>query len=530
MRKFSSYGPLDTDEHYFAPRKELIYKAYTQLVGENPAKGGHYITVWGPRQTGKTWLMQETVQKIQKENKFDVGIFSFESVKKEKDQNEILTVFIHKLTEVFQKQFPPINKFREIPYLFSKQYFQKPVIMIIDEFDSLEEDFVNRFASIFRDIFISRTNERDKNSKDKTNLLHGLALVGVRSVLGIENVKGSPFNVQRSLHIPNLTYDEVKGIFQWYEKESSQEMENKVIEKLYDETRGQPGLTCWFGELLTETFNHEKNKTITMSNFEEVYAAAIHTLPNNNILNIISKVKHSPYREWVLELFKTSEKITFNFDDENINYLYMNGVIEEEKVGRTDYYVKFSCPFVQKRLFNYFSGEMFDYMGQLVEPFENLDDVVTESGLNLRNLMKCYSGYLTRNREWLLKDAPRRKDLRIYEAVYHFNLYMYLFEFLKSRGGKVYPEFPTGNGKIDLIIQYKNRIYGLEVKSFTHEAAYKDALHQAAQYGKELGLNQIALIFFVESIDKSNRQTYETDYLDSAANVTVTPIFIEIGR
>jgi hypothetical protein len=36
-----------------------------------------------------------------------------------------------------------------------------------------------------------------------------MALIGVRAVLGVENVKGSPFNVQRSVHIPNLTHDEV---------------------------------------------------------------------------------------------------------------------------------------------------------------------------------------------------------------------------------------------------------------------------------------------------------------------------------
>jgi hypothetical protein len=54
MRRFSSYGPINTKLHYYAPRKELIAGAITQLMGENPSEGGHYITVWAPRQTGKT--------------------------------------------------------------------------------------------------------------------------------------------------------------------------------------------------------------------------------------------------------------------------------------------------------------------------------------------------------------------------------------------------------------------------------------------------------------------------------------------
>ena len=44
MRQFSSYGPVDTDLHYYVPREALIQEAYTQLMGENPNKGGHFIT------------------------------------------------------------------------------------------------------------------------------------------------------------------------------------------------------------------------------------------------------------------------------------------------------------------------------------------------------------------------------------------------------------------------------------------------------------------------------------------------------
>jgi hypothetical protein len=36
MRRFSSYGPLDTDNHYYAPRKELIGIVYKWLIGKNP--------------------------------------------------------------------------------------------------------------------------------------------------------------------------------------------------------------------------------------------------------------------------------------------------------------------------------------------------------------------------------------------------------------------------------------------------------------------------------------------------------------
>ena len=71
MRKFSSYGPVDTDLHYYVPRTALIEQGLTQLVGKTPDKGGHYITVWAPRQRGKTWIMVQVLRRLQNEKQYE---------------------------------------------------------------------------------------------------------------------------------------------------------------------------------------------------------------------------------------------------------------------------------------------------------------------------------------------------------------------------------------------------------------------------------------------------------------------------
>jgi hypothetical protein len=530
MRKFFSYGPPNTRLHYYAPREALIERAVNHLLGEEPEVGGHYITIWAPRQTGKTWVMQQVVSRVKAQQDFEVAITTMQSAKEAQTEEAALEVLVTNLRNHFERDFPDITAWRELSTLFTSSYFTKPVILILDEFDALGEALINKFANEFRSIYTERINEAHKKSAEKSYLLHGLALIGVRSVLGIENVTGSPFNVQRSLHVPNLTPAEVEGMFHWYEQESGQKVEPDVIERVFYETQGQPGLTCWLGELLTESYNRQPDKPITMDNFEEVYADAIDALPNNNILNIISKASQEPYKQFVLDMFKTDEKIKFRYDDSSINFLYMNGVIDREKVGRTENYVKFASPFVQKRLFNYFANELFREMGQLYEPFENLDDIITANHLDIQKLIRRYEQYLRQNRDWLLKNAPRRADLRVYEAVYHFNLYMYLSHFLQSRRGLVYPEFPTGNGKIDLVIEYAGQVYGLELKSFTDDFSYRQALKQAAHYGQQLGLTEIALILFVAYVDEANRTRYEAVYEDADSGVIVRPVFVETGN
>jgi hypothetical protein len=348
----------------------------------------------------------------------------------------------------------------------------------------------------------------------------------VRSVLGIENQKGSPFNVQRSVHVSNLTFEEVAGMFKDYETESGQAVEDEVIRTLYDEMRGQPGLTCWFGELLTETYNHDPKQPITMRNFKEAYGAATHILPNNNILNLISKVNKPPYDEIVIEFFKTGEKIEFKFDNPDINYLYMNGVIDLEKAADDKYYLRFSCPFVQKRIFNYFSDRFFNYLGPLITTFDAMEDAVDKENLYLPNIIKRYQAYLSKNQGVFFKNVPRRKDdLRIYEAIYHFNLYRYLYDLLKDRGVDVIPHFPTGNGKIDLILKYRGKTYALELKSFKDMYAHEKGIEQAAEYGRQMGLQEVAFLVFVE-LSPAEAKQLEKVVEKNSVKVTVLPIGI----
>jgi len=144
-------------------------------------------------------------------------------------------------------------------------------------------------VGVLRNIYVRRYDQADRPTAERDYLLHGVALIGVRAVLGVENPRGSPFNVQRSLRIPNLTADEVRGMLHWYERESGQSIEPQVVERVYDEMQGQPGLTCWLGELLTETYNDTPERPIALDKFEEVYSAALDVLPNNNILTLSAK-------------------------------------------------------------------------------------------------------------------------------------------------------------------------------------------------------------------------------------------------
>jgi hypothetical protein len=152
----------------------------------------------------------------------------------------------------------------------------------------------------------------------------------------------------------------------------------------------------------------------------------------------------------------------------------MNGVVSIDETSLTEYYVKFPCPYIQKRLFNYFARELYQGMDGLYDPFEDLSDTINDQYIDIPRLLQRYEQYLQANREMVLKDAPRRKnDLRVFEAVFQFHLYLYLVNFFRNYGVQVVPEFPTGNGTIDLLIRYAGQLLGLELKSLINRAIVK---------------------------------------------------------
>ena len=366
----------------------------------------------------------------------------------------------------------------------------------------------------------------------ENNWLHGLALIGVRAILGVDSQRGSPFNIQKSLHVPNFTPAEVEELYRQYQEESGQQIEPAVVEKVYEVTRGQPGLVSWFGELLTEKYNPGAKQIITLSTWELVWNIARFIEPNNTVMNLIAKAKMDPYQGFLTKLF-TRPDVPFSFHTSTLNYLYMHGIIEPEikqsSSGRFVNLCRFSSPFIQDCLYNAFSEELVgDHWPLLpLEPLDDLADVFSGAELDLPALLKRYKDYLARLKvkginPW--KEQPRRKtDLHLTEAVGHFHLYAWLKEAI-GRRCVVSPEFPTGNGKVDLHLRCANKRGIIEVKSFVDAHLAKEARTQAAEYAKQLGLGQVTVAMFVPLSDETVLEKLSVQQVILGVQVTVVAI------
>ncbi|QTA78063.1 NTP hydrolase p-loop-containing [Desulfonema limicola] len=525
MRRFHSYGPVDCEEHFCIQRKELIGCCLKQLIG-NPEKGGHYFTIWSPRQCGKTWLMRQVKKEIEKQypEQFIIGMMSMQGVVMKNDEPE--ERFLERLPLLFWESFKmemdkaPVNfeGFKNL-FLKDKGLFSKPLILFIDEFDSLPPRIIDQLVTLFRDMYL----------KCESFNIHGLALIGVRAVLGVDSLRGSPFNIQRSLHVPNFTTKEVEDLFNQYQTESGQKIEPEVVKTVYDSTRGQPGLVCWFGELLTETYNPGTDKSLDLNLWKQVYSRACYSEWNNTVLNLVKKVR-SGYQNYAVELFTNSD-IRFSIDADWCSYLYLNGVIDKQEIinnrGEFIEICRFSSPFIQLRLYNALTmdliGERLPILA--LDPLDTLSDVFEPPELNIPALLERYKAYLKRLKAkginpW--KDQPRRSDLHYTEYVGHFHLYFWLRQSIEDIC-IISPEFPTGNGRVDLHLKCNGKQGIIEVKSFQKQSKLERAKEQAVSYARKLNLKSITIAVFVPVEDEeilqklSSSQTIEGVKLDVSA-------------
>ena len=270
MRHFHSYGPVINKLHFCVARNDLIKQCAKQLLGD-PQEGGHYFTIWAPRQNGKTWLIQEVKKQLDvyQTTDFITGVMSMQGVilKDEEPADAFLSHAPLLMWETFGLKIETPSDWGAFRQIFSSKdgLFNQPVILFIDEFDSLPAKVIDLLVTLFRDMYLKRGSY----------LLHGLALIGVHAVLGVGSDRGSPFNVQRALRVPNFTQEEVNDLFEQYQVESSQKIMPEVVEQVYASTCGQPGLVCWFGELLTEKYNPGQSVTILPEHWQDVYNRAL---------------------------------------------------------------------------------------------------------------------------------------------------------------------------------------------------------------------------------------------------------------
>ena len=469
MREFNTTGPCDPTQHYTVMREALIAK------GAEKVRKGRFFTLFAPRQSGKTTYFQLLLEAIKEEGFTPIWI-SFEDLKTETREvfYQDLNNQVHQgLAEHQIKSETTIKNQIELRHFFEQIQLQsKSLVLVIDEFEGIPDSVLSEMMHAFRKMY----------HRKKDHVLHSLILVGVSTIAELVTSSASPFNVADELKVSYFTEDEVTQLINQYVIESGQKFEPNVIKAIYDNTKGQPGLVCALAAHLVETV--ALDKTVTMDDFFPTLNYFLKSKYDKNILNIVQKAKQK--KAFMYRLLFGEEPIDFNVYTEDIAYLHAHGVIDniEEHAG-------ILVPLYSKCIITAFrpvsNGERRHYGFSANDTF---DEYLNGDGLNIHALLNKYRQYV-RRRGFKAFDTENLK-----EAAWHYSLDGFINFFVEAIDGHTFIEVPSGAGRTDILIVYKNRRYLIEIKVFSNNTLVKKGKGQLASYLQSEGLNEGYCVVF----------------------------------
>jgi hypothetical protein len=312
------------------------------------------------------------------------------------------------------------------------------------------------------------------------------------------------------MEIPYFSFDEVKGLVGQYTEETGQKFDQQVVKAIYENTAGQPGLACALCAHLVEKIVTEKSKPVTVEDF---YVTLDHFLTerfDKNIINIVQKANLK--KPFMLKLLFTDGPIPFTVDHPDIGFLYAHGVVE--KIGGL---VDISVPLYKKRLLTAFRPAINGETGHYFSAKDNFSAYLQDGGLNIKAILEQYAAYVAR-RGYRAFDTKHLK-----EGAWHYSLDGFINFFIERLGGQTFTEVPSGRGRTDILILYRDKKYIIETKIFTDLNYFEKGKRQLAEYLISEGLDEGHYVVF------SSKHTKE-DVLEQEETLEGKRIYTRIIR
>ncbi len=509
MKTFSTYGPVNPEDHYVVSRK-------TELADFiNRVKQGRYIVIFAPRQTGKTTFFQWALDALTTdpiETYFPIEL-NFEMYKDysatdfytslyEDIYAEIKCVFEDRRNVPSETLSQFLENTKLTDHVAMHRFFQQfgtllgdeKLVLIIDEFDGIPQDAVSGFLHALRTIYVQRSMR---------DCPYSIGIVGVKSITQLNlNRSISPFNIQDEFTLPNFTIEQVHELLTQWTDDIGQPFAPEVIENIHRQTAGQPFLVNRFAQILTEEMDIPKSEPITMSHFSQAYIEICEE-DNTNLTHLLTNIRRDPqYKKTLMQIVSYERGIRFNPRSEIISQLTTLGVIGKAQDGMC----QIVNPIYQYCILQAFKPEINgleqDY---LPEDTDFLDYLTPAGQINMELLLDNFQSFIARVGYRILQVPETPK-----EFVGQDLLYAYLDQFVSLIRGAMFLETQTGRGRMDMVIVHNGHKYIVETKIWEGERYYNAGKKQLAAYLQLKRVQEGYYIVFDHRVEPETRVQTET--------------------
>lgn len=249
-RHFNTAHANRPQQDYTLPPLERLPPDIEELVED-----GYYFVLHAPRQSGKTTSMMALADKLRESGKYAVVFVTLETGRTARTVEAVVSGVVNRLRQAAQSQLPPAeNPPAEAPadvadasgLLFAylrawAQHCARPLVLILDEIDCLQDDGLISVLSQLRSGYAERPKA----------FPHSLAIFGMRDVRDYKVASGgsghlgtsSPFNIKReSLTMRYFDRAEIAALYGQHTAETGQVFTEAAVDRVWELTRGQPHL------------------------------------------------------------------------------------------------------------------------------------------------------------------------------------------------------------------------------------------------------------------------------------------------
>ncbi len=485
-RFFNISGPCLPDEHYMVPSLQRC-RGLMELIDQK-----QYFVIHAARQSGKTTLLLDLVNQLNREGRYHALYCSLESVQgiaePEKGIPAIMSVIGSEIkynSFISVKEYSlPRNSVRfnvELKESLADYCMKldKPLVIFFDEADCLSNGTLIAFLRQLRDGYVNRS---------RIPFVHSVGLIGMRN---IRDYKGkireerdtlgsaSPFNiVTEALTLKNFTEEEVRELYHQHTQDTGQVFPADIIDSIYYYTQGQPWLVNAVArEITAKILESDHAKEICLRHVEKAVESIIHRR-DTHIDSLLMRMKEERVIK-IVEPMLTGEEREFLPLDDDLQFVRDLGLIKTENGIITP-----SCPVYEEVMIRYLGmADDMDHQKYRLSVYAEKDR------LNMKKLLTDFQNF------WRENSAIWQERFQYREAAPHLILMAFLQRVINT-GGRIDREMATGRGRIDLCIHYQGRRYPAEIKIRRDNKTLEEGKRQLAGYMETLGCDEGWLVIF----------------------------------
>ncbi|MBF2063105.1 MAG: ATP-binding protein [Calothrix sp. C42_A2020_038] len=483
-RWFNIAGPCQADIHYMlSPTTRL--PDLEELIQQRS-----YFVVHAPRQTGKTTAMLALAKQLTATGRYAAVMVSVEvgsAFNHDPSAAElaILETWRDTIEDILPTELqPPIwvynapgQRIRASLRAWS-QKLNRPLVLFIDEIDSLQDETLISVLRQLRDGYRSRPE----------NFPSSVGLIGLQDVRDYKVASGgsdrlntsSPFNIKvSSITLRNFNASEVAELYQQHTEETGQIFTEEATAIAFDLTQGQPWLVNALAKEVVEKMVRDRSVAITKEHILQAKEILI-SRQDTHLDSLAEKLREKRVKA-IIEPILSGQALPDTPNDDR-QYLLDLGLLRRDPAGG----LVIANPIYREVIPRVLVQGTQDSLPHISPSW-----LTAEGELNKAALLEAFIKF------WRQHGEPLLGSTGYHEIAPHIVLMAFLHRVVNG-GGTLEREYAIGSDRMDLCLRYKGVTLGIELKVWREKKRdpQDEGIEQLESYLARLGLNEGWLFVF----------------------------------